>query len=144
MNALTIPKVPHPFADQNLCLDDLTPVIAGYYRGQRFAFCLDTGAGKSLLYPPFFKTFREELKKKYPLQTEKVQGLGGFRKIPAYIIKEAAISFGKKKAIFHNLPVLTDFTLDNSHYFFGNLGRDLLNQFNTMTLNFKSMFVTFE
>jgi len=144
MSSLTIPAIPSSFNLQNLCLDELTPIVAGYYRGQRFAFCLDTGAGKSVLYPPFFKTFKEDLKKKHQLQSEKVQGLGGFREIPAYVIKEAAISFGNKKAIFHNLPVLTDFTLNDSHYFFGNLGRDLLNQFNTMTINFKSMYVKFE
>lgn len=144
MSSLTIPAIPSSFNFQNLCLDELTPIVAGYYQGQRFAFCLDTGAGKSVLYPPFFKTFKEELKKKYQLQSEKVGGLGGFREIPAYVIKEAAISFGGKRAIFLNLPVLTDFTLDDSHYFFGNIGRDLLNQFNTMTLNFKSMFVKCE
>lgn len=144
MSSLTIPATPSSTRLQNLCLDELTPIVAGYYRGQRFAFCLDTGAGKSVLYPPFFKTFKQELKKHYPLQSEKVQGLGGFREIPAYVIKEAAISFGNKRAIFRNLPVLTDFTLDVSHFFFGNIGRDLLNQFNTMTLNFKSMFVKFE
>lgn len=144
MNSLTIHKTLNPFIDQNLCLDDLTPVIAGYYRGHRFAFCLDTGAGKSVLYPPFFKAFKEEIMKKLPLQSERTQGLGGFREIPAYVMKEAAISFAGKKAIFQNLPILTDFTNDSSRYFFGNIGRDLLNQFKTMTLNFESMFVKFE
>ena len=56
MDAMSIPKAPGSFSHQNLCLDDLTPVMAGFYRGQRHAFCLDTGAGQSVLFLPFFKS----------------------------------------------------------------------------------------
>ena len=144
MQALSIPSTPQAYPHQNLCLDDLTPVIAGSYDGQRHAFCLDTGAGLSVLYLPFFREYEKELKAQYPLRSNRQQGLGGFRDIPAYIMKDAVLSFAGKEAIFHDLPVLTDVTTDDSEYFYGNIGRDLLHLFNTMTMNFESMVVVFE
>lgn len=144
MSALSIPKVPHTFPHQNLCLDDLTPVIAGFYQAKRYAFCLDTGAGHSVLYVPFFREYEEELKARYPLKSNRQQGVGGFRDIPAYVMNDVVLSFAGEDAIFHELPVLTDVTTDDSQYFFGNIGRDLLHQFDTMTINFESMFVVFE
>ena len=143
-NALSIPATPRAFAHQNLCLDDLTPVIAGFYGGHRHAFCLDTGAGQSVLYLPFFREYEKELKAQYALKSNRQQGLGGFRDIPAYIMKDSVLSFAGKEAIFHDLPVLTDVTTDDSDYFYGNIGRDLLHQFDTMTMNFESMVVVFE
>ena len=144
MDALTIPSVPCAATHLNLCLDDLTPVIAGLYRGRRHAFCLDTGASRSVLYLPFFRAYEMKLKAQYPLGSNRQQGLGGFRDIPAYIMKDVVLSFAGEDAIFHELPVLTDVTTDDSHYFFGNIGRDLLHQFDTMTLSFESMSVVFE
>ena len=75
-----------------------------------------------------------------PLGSNKQQGVRGYRNTTAYIKKDVVLSF----AIFHELLVLTEVTTDNSLYFFGNIGRDLLNQFETMTLNFESMAVVFE
>lgn len=144
LDAVSIPAIPRSLPEGNLCLDELTPVVAGYYKGRRFAFCLDSGAGQSVLYPPFFRTYEADLKARYPVAAHRVQGLGGFRNIPAYIIKEAAVIFAGKRAVFHDLPVLTDFTLDSSRYFYGNIGRDLIHQFENMTLNFESMAVVFE
>jgi tetratricopeptide (TPR) repeat protein len=144
MNALTIPAAPSSFTQQNLCLEGLTPLVEGYYEGHRLVFCLDTGAGRSVLYPPFYKVYREELQNDYPLGSERVQGLGGFREIPAYIMQSVTLIFGDKKAVFPKLPVLTEETKDDSQYFFGNIGRDLLDQFESMTLNFESMYVKFE
>lgn len=144
MAALTIPATPRTFTHQNLCLENLTPVIAGFYNGKRHAFCLDTGAGLSVLYVPFFREYEEELRANYPLGSNRQQGLGGYRDIPAYIMKDIVLSFAGENAVFHELPVLTDVTKEDSRYFFGNIGRDLLHQFNTMTMNFESMAVVFE
>lgn len=140
----SVPEKPRRFADQNMCLDELQPMIAGFYKGHRHTFCLDTGAGKSILYPPFLKIYEDVLKRDYPLESERVQGFGGYREIPAYIMQDVIISFAGKESVFHELPVLTDFTTDKSRYFFGNIGRDLLDQFDIMTLNFVSMHVEFE
>ena len=144
MDALSIPAVSRASTHQNLCLDDLTPVIAGFYNGKRYAFCLDTGAGRSVLYVPFFQTYEEKLKAEYTLDSNRQQGLGGYRDIPAYIMKDVVLSFAGEDAIFRELPVLTDVTTEDSQYFYGNIGRDLLHQFNTMILNFESMYVVLD
>lgn len=144
METLTIPATPSSFNQQNLCLEGLTPLVQGYYEGQLLAFCLDTGAGRSILYPAFFNAYREELQNDYPLRWEREQGLGGFREIPAYIMQNVTLIFAGEKAVFPELPVLTESTTDDSQYFFGNIGRDLIYQFEAMTLNFESMSVKFE
>ena len=75
---------------------------------------------------------------------EKVRGFGGYREIPAYRMENVRITFLDKEVFFKEIPVLTEYTLDNSHYFYGNLGRDVIHQFERMTLNFESMCVVFE
>jgi hypothetical protein len=42
------------------------------------------------------------------------------------------------------IRVLTEPMLERSRYFFGNIRRDLIDQFHRMTLNFQPMNVNFE
>ena len=139
-----IPAEPRKHSIHNMCLDGLTPLIAGIFRGHRHTFCLDTGAGASTLYPPFFKAYEEEIKVNYSATIEKVRGFGGYREIPAYRMENVRMTFSEKEVFFKEIPVLTEYTLDNSHYFYGNLGRDMIHQFERMTLNFESMCIVFE
>ena len=138
-----IPEEKRQMDFNNLCINELTPVIAGYYKGERFAFTLDTGAGKTTLYPPFYLTHKEEIITEGQKITERVTGFGGSREISAYKMKQVQITFGKKQIEFEDIPVLTDYTLDDSHYFFGNIGRDSFILCKCMTINFDSMFVVF-
>ncbi len=131
-------------ADQNLCLDDLTPLIAGVYKGKRLAFTFDTGANSSSLYPPFFKAYEEEIKATGISQPEKITGAGGSKDIPAYRVDNIAMTFSGREARLTSVKVLTQETLDNSRYFYGNLGQDLIRQFEKMTLNFEAMSIVFE
>ena len=142
--AFSIPLRPRSFTEHNMCLDDLTPVIAGYYQGQRHAFCMDTGAGKSVLYPPFFKTYTDDITAQNTLQTERIQGFSGFRDIPAYQKRDFKITVSGREAFFLEIPVLTEYTIDDSRHFYGNIGRDLVHQFEKMTLSFESMSIVFE
>jgi hypothetical protein len=128
----------------NLCINELTPVIAGYYKGERFAFALDTGAGKTTLYPPFYLAHKEEMETEGQKITERVTGFGGSREISAYKMRQVQITFGNEQVEFEDIPVLTDYTLDDSHHFFGNIGRDSFIPYKSMTINFESMFVVFE
>ena len=139
-----IPMETRQMGFNNLCINELTPVIAGYYKGERFAFTLDTGAGKTILYPPFYLMNKEEIETEGQKTTERVTGFGGSREISAYKMKQIKITFGNEQVEFEDIPVLTDYTLDDSHYFFGNIGRDSFIPYKSMTINFESMFVVFE
>lgn len=131
-------------ADQNMCLDDLTPLIAGLYKGKRLAFTFDTGANTSSLYPPFFRAYEAEIKATGISQPEKITGAGGSKEVPAYRVSDIAMTFSGREARLASVKILTEETLDNSRYFYGNLGQDLIRQFEKMTLNFESMSIVFE
>jgi hypothetical protein len=96
------------------------------------------------LYPPFFKAYEEEIKATGISQPEEIVGAGGSKEVPAYRVQNIIMTFSGKEARFPTVKVLTEETLDNSRYFYGNLGRDLIQQFEKMTLNFESMSIIFE
>ncbi|MEW6212382.1 MAG: retropepsin-like aspartic protease [Acidobacteriota bacterium] len=131
-------------AEQNMCLAGLTPLIAGIHKGRRLTFTFDTGARTSSLYPPFFKAYEEEIKARGVLQPEKITGAGGSKEVQAYRVSDIAMTFAGKEATFASVKVLIEETLDNSRYFYGNLGQDLIRQFEKITLNFRSMSMVFE
>ncbi len=139
-----IPRRAGRRAEQNMCLDGLTPLLAGTHKGRRLAFTFDTGARTSSLYPPFFKAYEEEIKARGISQPEKITGAGGSKEVPAYRLSDLAMTFSGKEARFVSVKILTQETIDNSRYFYGNLGQDLIRQFEKMTLNFESMSIVFE
>ena len=128
----------------NLCLDGLTPLIAGTYEGRKLTFSFDTGARTSSLYPPFFKAFENSIITAGTPFSATVTGAGGSKQISAYRLENVAMEFAGRKPEFKTIEVLTEETTGNSRYFYGNLGRDLIDQHEKMTINFESMGISFE
>lgn len=137
-------KVKKSKIEQNLCFDSLTPIISAKYGNRRMSFAFDTGAQNSTFYPPFFKSQEEEIKKKYTLQNVKLGGAGGYKEVPAYRIDNLELSIFDKTASIKNARVITEPVNEGSRYFYGNLGQDLIKQFDKMILDFESMSVVFE
>ncbi|NIS37757.1 hypothetical protein GWN91_00890 [Candidatus Saccharibacteria bacterium] len=141
---IIVPAKPGSAHNQNMCLDELTPLIAGKYKGNRLIFSFDTGANKSDLYPPFFEAYKDEIADNFSSFTKTLRGVGSRREVKAYRMEDFEIEFSGKKAYFSEIPVLTEPTIESSRYLYGNLGRDLVNQFEKMNLNFVSMSLVFE
>lgn len=139
-----IPAKPERQLEQNLCFEDSTPLLAARYGDKRMAFVLDTGANSSTFYLPFFSDFQSDVMAEGTKQQSRVAGVGGSKEISIYRMKEVLINVNNKPIRLPNLKVLTDATNGRSKYFYGNLGRDLLDRFSKMTLNFESMSATFE
>lgn len=139
-----IPARPSKGDKQNMCLDDLHPLIEGEFKDKRMIFAFDTGANRSDLYPPFYKAFEEEIKAGSASRVDKTTGAGGSREVTVYSVKNLDMKFSDKAAHFPELRVQTEYTTDKSRYFYGNLGQDLIKQFETMTLNFDAMSITFK
>jgi len=136
---LTIPKQRSNSADLNLALDFLTPIIGINHDSYTF----DTGAKTSMLYQPYYLKYMKHSNINYPHQTIHFGGAGG------QLAKEALISDFKgvisgKSFLVKDVSVFTDgFNVEQTSYF-GNLGQDLIQQFNRMTINFDQMFIKFE
>jgi len=141
---LMIPREPQSIGEQNMALNGLKPLIEGIHRGQRMTFVLDTGANKSDLWPPFYQTFKQEIEENSTLKTEKFRGAGSRREVKAYNVENIIFRFAGEKATFMRMPVFIEYTTDNSRYFYGNLGQDLVRKFKSMTINFESMSVVFK
>jgi predicted aspartyl protease len=139
-----IPAASAQGGEQNMCLDGLSPLIAGWFEGKRLIFALDTGASGSTLYPPFYHEYEDVIKAQYEKHIERVRGVGGYKEIKSYLAKNIVMRFSGRSARFAQIPILTEHTTGNSRHFYGNLGQDLIKQFEKMTLNFEMMSIVFE
>ena len=128
----------------NMCLDGLMPMVAATYKNRRMIFAFDTGATTTDFYPAFFKANEAEIKKASAAQKYKVGGAGGFSEIDAYTVKDVDLSIGGKTARLAKARVFPAQTNEDSRYFYGNLGQDLIKQFERLTLDFRAMQITFE
>lgn len=141
---VVIPARPRGRGEQNMCLEHLTPVVAATHRGRRLAFTFDTGANTTLLYPPFYRAYEDEIKAKYSPQADRIAGAGGFKELTAYRLPEFALTVSGREARLARVKLLAEPTIDKSRYFYGNIGQDGIGQFERMTINFETMSVVFE
>jgi hypothetical protein len=58
-------------------------------------------------------------------------------------MKNLRLNFAGKEANFAQAEILLEETTASSRYLYGNIGRDLLDQYEKMTLNFEKMFIVF-
>ncbi|MBV8858047.1 MAG: retropepsin-like domain-containing protein [Acidobacteria bacterium] len=128
----------------NLCLDGRDILFRGVYEGKELTFTLDTGAERSVLYLPFLQEFEGEVKARYELRNEKFTGVGGTEEVPAYIVKDFAVSFAGKGVRLPEVRLLTRALTENGRHYYGNVGQDAIKRFRLMTLDFASMNVAFE
>lgn len=131
-------------AEPNLSLQGLVPIVAGFHQNKRLIFVLDTGAVSTDFYPLFFKANEAQITLNQTLQKTKVGGAGGFREVSIYRLPEVELKIGEKTAKITNTRVLTEPANENSRFYYGNLGQDLIKQFGKMTLDFRTMQIIFE
>jgi tetratricopeptide (TPR) repeat protein len=130
--------------EPNMALQGLTPIVAGFHRDKRLIFVFDTGAVSSDLYPPFFKSNEAEITSNQTPQKVKVGGAGGFKEMTAYRLAEVQLNIGGKTVRLKNARIFNEQSNENSRYYYGNLGQDLIKQFDKMTLDFRNMQIRFE
>lgn len=127
----------------NLCLDELLPLVSVNITNKRFTFSLDSGATATTLYPPFYKFFAAEIMKLKP-QTAKIGGAGGIREVQAFRLPNLNLMIAGKAAKLSDIELLTEPINDQSRYFAGNLGQDVIKQFEKLTIDFQTMELKFE
>ncbi len=123
--------------EPNLYLEERTPLVAAAIDGKALLFALDSGATQSVLFAPYYKMHRAEFSGK-PVPQDST-GAGGTRANLAFYKESLELRFGEKAARLSHVPVYTE-KLGTSHdFFYGNLGQDVLKQFERYTLDFKNM-----
>ncbi len=139
-----IPAKPTAPALNNLCIDGLTPLIEGWFRGERLTFAFDTGADSTFLYMPFLKSHEAFVKANGTEADLSIGGVGAMSKIPSYKLSRVDLKFAGKEVALWDVPVLKRKTLENSAIVFGNVGQDVIQKFDRTTISFSKMSIVFE
>ncbi|MDM8159583.1 aspartyl protease family protein [Labilibaculum sp. K2S] len=140
---ITVPKSPKEKKLKNMVLEGLTPVVKVISDNDTLLFTLDTGAKNSELSFKYFNEHKSEIENRGELQTNARGGAGGRTTVKEYLLKNFPMKIGTKKTTLTEIPVTLE-EYDFNKYFDGNLGQDIFNQFNTLIINFKYMYVDFE
>lgn len=128
----------------DLCFDGQHPIVQVQYEGRSLAFTLDTGATNTDLYPPFAAMFPELLRTAAKTDSYKIEGAGGAKTLNATVVPSLPFSIGGFPVVLKPAGILREFTVENSKFFHGNLGIDLLQQAHKTTFDFRAMTLTLE
>ena len=123
----------------NLAMDELTPLIVLNNR----LFTLDTGADSTLLYSPYYLENQQEIVANNTVSIVNLGGAAGVRAFKAYK-KDLRIAVNDKIFELKNVSILPTYFDENRNSIYGNIGQDLIQQFESMTLNFINMSIKFD
>jgi len=118
-----------------MAMDGLTPLI----QLENMHFTFDTGADHSLLYARYYEAHQGMIESSYPETQVQFGGAGGSGVFSGYKIQKSMTVSGKTM-VWDSIPVLKS-KIKPDEVVYGNLGRDLIQKFDTLTLNFDKMFV---
>lgn len=139
---LIVPQVPRSRGLRNLALEGLNPYILGQFGSHRMTFALDSGANTSMLYPPFYHRV-EWYASRLPKMQHRFAGVGSARSVEAFAAKDLKLGIGGREVSFSRIPVIPTEVNEASKTICGNLGQDMLSQFESVTINFELMSVEF-
>lgn len=128
---------------QNLCMRGLMPIVAAEHGGQRMHFGFDTGAQMTSMYAPFHAARRVLVEAGGAPTTVQTGGAGGMREVRAYALSPLVLGIGGREATVPRVRVFIDPTSDDSERLYGNIGQDVIGQFEAMTLDFRRMQLRF-
>ena len=134
-----VPDRPSIAKEQNMALDFLTPVIN---IGEEY-YTFDTGATSTSLYKKYFEKHRDKIVGNYKLTGIEFGGAGGATTKQGYSIKYNPVVNGKALTI-PDVQLFPENIEDDEGHYYGNVGQDLIKQFEKMTLNFDAMFIRFD
>lgn len=127
----------------NMAFDASTTIISAVTNGDTLSYHFDTGATGTELYSNYFNKYQAAIKKDGVLQEVESGGAGGIVKKSVYILPHFDLIIGNKKVSLKEVAVNTIPPFEGQKYN-GNIGQDLINQFDEIVLNFEYMYVEFQ
>ena len=143
-DVLTTNRVEGSTSEPNMALEELKPLVQATIGGVKMIFLLDSGAVSSTFYPAFFKAREKEIVKNATRRKIRLGGAGGSKEVQAYFVKDLEMIIGGKTARLAKAEVITEAINDDSREFYGNLGQDIIKQFDKMTVDLKNMQLVFQ
>jgi hypothetical protein len=115
----------------NLALDGLSLLTPVRWEGETLLCRLDTGAGQTQFYEPFYRRFRTQVDASSVSLVRKKAGAGGVQETPVRMLSDMRLVLGD------TVVVAKQHVEDN--YLDCNVGRDLLGAYSELVLNFRDM-----
>ncbi len=144
-NVMEIPKAPTRRTLRNLALNDLEPLTLIRYNKEDLLCRLDTGAGNTVFYEPFFQRFEERVRAQGTAVTAHAGGVGGFQEIPAYRLPKMVLNLAAAGITLKWVDVYTEaIRSPEENYLFCNVGLDALAKFRAYTISFRDMALILE
>ncbi len=120
-----------------LYMHQLMPLLECEVSGRPVVFSLDTGADRSLFSVRYAREFPGQLEG-LSKKGHGMGGAGGVRKVLAYFLPHPQLRVGDVDVTLHEVPVVPELGTDTDKVF-GNIGRDLTDQFSSFTIDFVAM-----
>lgn len=134
-----VPERQSSYNEQNMALDFLTPVIQ--IEDEYYTF--DTGAAATSLYRKYFEKHKTEIESSYSQTELHLGGAGGVKTFKGYKLTFSPV-INSRKLTIENVQVHTEKIDEKDDLYYGNIGQDVIKQFNNMTINFEQMFIRFD
>lgn len=132
------PEAANP-STANMCFDDMNVITLVRFANHELPFILDTGADSSDLWPKFGDIASDLIRTSGSHATHAVTGMGGEQKYEITTLPKVALELGGLSVRLAPAHVLNTNQRDVAKWFYGNLGIDLLQQAQSVTMNFKTM-----
>lgn len=143
VGAIIVPKMPVDRRLNNMFLmGGKFPVVQMYSGSDTLLFTFDTGARLSELSSGYYERHKAAIEQQSELQTHKSGGVGGEVVVPVYKLRDFPLTIGSKSCVLPEMLVMIE-QLDFTKTIDGNLGQNVIMQFDTLIMNFKYMYVDF-
>ena len=119
-------------------MNQLMPIIECKVEGTDLPFGFDTGASGTDLLVRYYQRFHSE-SKAWKKSTTKEGGAGGVMKRKIYIQPQVKLGIGDKTVTLEKVSILTSGTGTGNENLYGNLGQDVVANFESFTLDFSTM-----
>lgn len=139
-----IPVRPGPRRGADLCLDGLNPLVQATAFGKPGTYSFDTGADSTDLWPAFYQDHEAEIRAKGSQADVRIQGVGEGRTVPSWRVPSLTLTLAGKEVRLNSPRILTQPVTSRSRTLHGNLGQDLVRQFERVTINSERMCLTLE
>jgi predicted aspartyl protease len=141
---IDVPKIPvhQPYA--NLGLDELTPVVNVKTNSIFLPYTFDTGAELIVLNKCYYALFKNEIDSIGKPAEIALGGAAGVTKLEGFKLPLWQSLINGLPVKLKEIDVKTVSTTDRDEFYYGNIGQDVIQQFSEMTINFKSMYLSFK
>ena len=122
-------------------MDLLIPLVACTVEGSDLLFSFDTGAADTNLSVLYYERFHGE-SKTWKKTNFEIAGAGGVVKRKLYVQPEVILGIGDKKVALKSVSIYTTKSGTTHDDLYGNLGQDVVENFESFTLDFRAMTFT--